>query len=40
MVKQGVKSGIISKDRYKSYIRILENVLNERTREMDDLDER
>lgn len=30
MVKQGVKSGIISKDRYISYIRILGNVLNER----------
>lgn len=29
MVKQGVKSGIISKDRYASYVRILGNVLNE-----------
>lgn len=40
MVKQGVKSGIINKNRYASYIRILENVLNEKQRETDDLDER
>ncbi len=40
MVKQGVKSGIINKNRYASYIRILGNVLNEKQRETDDLDER
>ena len=30
MVKQGVKTGAISKSRYESYIKILRNILNER----------
>lgn len=35
MVKQGVKAGILNQDRYRSYIRILENVLNEKTQSDD-----
>ena len=29
MVKQAVKKGIINKDRYESYIRIIKNILKE-----------
>ena len=34
LVKQGVQSGLINKDRYESYLRILSNVLNEDTNEI------
>ena len=31
VIKQAVKSGIISKERYESYIRILEDVINDKS---------
>lgn len=40
MVKQGVKAGVISPSRYASYIRILENTMKEKRKEIDDLNER
>ena len=30
MVKQGVKSGLINRDRYESYLRIMSDVLEEK----------
>lgn len=35
MVKQAVKSGIISKERYRSYIRILKDITNDKDRDDD-----
>ena len=36
MVKQAVKAGIISRERYESYIRILRDVINDRSRDYDE----
>ena len=36
MVKQAVKAGIISRERYESYIRILRDVINDRTSNYDE----
>ena len=36
MVKQAVKAGIISRERYESYVRILQDVINEKSRDDDE----
>ena len=36
MVKQAVKSEIISRERYESYVRILQDVINEKSRDDDE----
>ena len=36
MVKQAIKAGIISRERYESYVRILQDVINEKSRDDDE----